>query len=253
MSEHLALTFIAGAAVAATSGLVGSFLILRRMTLISDALSHVALPGIALGVLLHFQPLLGGLAFLFLGVFVIWKIEHATELAVESITGVLFVTALAAGALLIPESELLETFFGDFSKIGAFELALTTAISLAILGTTFRYRKALVLTSVAPDLAVAAHISHPKMELLLLTLIALTITVGISFVGVLLMSALLIIPAATARNLTGSYRSFATVSMVLAIVTLTSAIGLARVYGTPPGPLAALIGAALFTLSFLRR
>ena len=113
MAENFLPILGSGILVAAASGLIGSFLVLRKMTLLSDALSHVALPGIALGIILNFQPIVGGLIFLFIAIFTIWGIENKTKLAIESITGVLFVTALAIGALLIPEQEILETFFGD--------------------------------------------------------------------------------------------------------------------------------------------
>src|SRR5512141_1441751 len=98
MNPLFPLILGSGILVAAASGLIGSFLLLRKMTLLSDALSHIALPGIAIGLLLKIEPILGGVTFLFIGILFIWAIEHKTKLAVETITGVLFVTALAAGA-----------------------------------------------------------------------------------------------------------------------------------------------------------
>lgn len=244
---------ISGVIVAAASGLIGSFLVLRKMTLLSDALSHIALPGIALGIILHFQPLLGGLLFLIVGAVLIWAIENKTKLAVESITGVLFVAALAIGALLIPEHELLETFFGSVENLTLNQIVAQSFLAVLIIFLTLRYLKPLVLTSIAPDLSVASKISQPKMELLLLFLIALTITIGISFVGVLLMSALSIIPAVTARNLSNNFKGFVAFSVILAVVSLVGGLLAANSYAISPGIATVLISSVFFILSLFKR
>src|SRR3990167_10554149 len=106
---------IAGAFIAAAGGLLGSFALLRRMALVGDALSHVALPGLALGLLFHFNVFFGALAFLLFGTTVIWAIEHRTRIPVDTLVGVLFVVALALGSLLSPKEELLETLFGNIA------------------------------------------------------------------------------------------------------------------------------------------
>lgn len=254
MTTDTLILFASGICVAAASGLVGSFLILRRMSLLTDALSHVALPGIALGVILNFEPLVGGLAFLLLAVLVIWSIEHRTRLAIESIVGVLFVAALALGAVLMPNTELLETFFGSVETITATSALIQAGIALLVLGVTLAYRKPLVLASIAPELSAAEHIKERTMQLLLLSLIALTIAIGISFVGVLLMSGLSIIPAATARNFSKSYREFLVLSIVIAVASLVAGLVAHLVWGTSPGGATVFAGTFLFVVSlFIRR
>ena len=253
MTENFLPILGSGILVAAASGLIGSFLVLRKMTLLSDALSHVALPGIALGIILKFQPIVGGLIFLFVAIFLIWGIENKTKLAIESITGVLFVTALAIGALLIPEHEILEAFFGDVKSISSFQIILQTIISLFIILITLKYLKPLVISSVAPDLAAADKISPVKMQLLLLSLIALTITIGISFVGILLMSALSIIPAVTARNLSKNFKAFIILSVILSAGSLTLGLFISQIYKINPGIITVIISSGFFFLSLFRK
>jgi zinc transport system permease protein len=253
MHDQLTYTIFSGIFVAAASGLVGSFLVLRKMTLLSDALSHIALPGIALGLLLNFDPLLGGLAFLLFGVVLIWNIEIKTKLAIESITGVLFVTALAFGALITPQTDILEAFFGNVEKITLNHAIIQTIISLIVIGVTLKYLKPLILTSIAPELGAAEKISETKMQLVLLTLIAFTIAIGISFVGVLLMSALSIIPAVTARNLSRNFKQFMTMSVVFAVVSLVSGVIIAFFTHTSPGIMTVFVSAFLFTISLVTR
>lgn len=251
MTELFTLTTLSGILVAAASGFVGSLLTLRKMTLLSDALSHVALPGIAIGIVFNFNPLLGGIALLFLGVLLIWYIEMKTKLAIESITGVLFVTALSAGALLIPQQDLLEAFFGNAQNITNAQALIQAVISLGIILTALYLLKPLALSSIAPDLATSSRISQSKMEFLLLMLIAFTIAVGISFVGVLLMSALLIIPAVTSKNLAGSFKWFVGGSVLLAIVALLSGLIISRFYPVNPSFAIALVSSGIFFISLL--
>lgn len=253
MTTNFLWIFLSGIVVAAASGLTGSFLILRRMALMSDALSHVALPGIALGIIFHFQPILGGLLFLCLGIILIWQIENKTKLAVESVTGVIFVTALALGALLIPQQELLEAFFGDVSKLTNFQIVFQTILAVIIIFLIVKYLKPLVLSAIASDLAYAAKIKTARMELLLLALIAATITIGIGFVGVLLMSALCIIPAAAARNLSGGFKTFLWLSVSLAVVTLSAGLIIAQLLPINAGIASVLVSALIFSLSLLKK
>lgn len=253
MSLIFIYTLISGIFVAAASGLIGSFLVLRRMTLMSDALSHVALPGIALGVVLHFEPILGGILALLVGIILIWLIETKTKLATESVTGVLFATALAIGSLLIPEQDLLETFFGSVQHITIPEIAIQTVIAIAVIVIVFALKKRLTLFSIAPDLSASLQLSPTVTQLLLLTLIALTIAIGISFVGVLLISALSIIPAATARNLAKSFNGFVTVSIIIAVISLLGGLLAGNAYAINPGIMTVLISAACFVLSLFKK
>ena len=100
MTDALPFSLIAGVSVGFAAGYIGSLMVLKRMALVGDAMSHVALPGLALGILFGFQPFLGAFAFLFVAAVVTWYLEEATKLSVESIVGVLFVLALAIGILL---------------------------------------------------------------------------------------------------------------------------------------------------------
>ncbi len=253
MTDYFIYTLISGAFVAVASGLIGSFLVLKKMTLMSDALSHVALPGIALGVIFKFEPIIGGLIFLFLSILLIWRIENKTKLATESITGVLFVTALAIGSILISETDLLEAFFGSVENISSIQLLIQTIIALGIIGIVAKNFKSLMLVSIAPDLTYSEKIARTKLELLLLVLIALTISIGIGFVGVLLMSALSIIPAVTARNLSRNLKMYVWWSMCIATISLLG--GIIVSYFTRsinPGVATVFISTFFFLISLFR-
>src|SRR5512140_338313 len=99
-----------GMAVAA--GLVGCFAVMRRMALASDAMSHVALPGIGLAVAFHVHPLLGGVAALVAGTALVWGLERRTRIPTETIIGVVFSLALALGSMLATGEELIDALLG---------------------------------------------------------------------------------------------------------------------------------------------
>ena len=108
----------------------------RHMSLVGDALSHVALPGVALGILFNFNPFIGAFAFLAATVIVTWYLQKSTTLSVEAIIGVLFVLALAIGILITPEVDLFEALFGDVSKITLTDTIITVLVSVCVIFVT---------------------------------------------------------------------------------------------------------------------
>ncbi|MEK7122117.1 MAG: metal ABC transporter permease, partial [Patescibacteria group bacterium] len=115
-SQFLQSIFIA-LAVGLASGSIGAFIVLKRMALVGDAFSHVALPGIALALLYNVDPWLGVVVFLLMGAFLVWWLEGKTVLPVEGLVGLLFVASLAIGILIIPNSEIIESLFGEFPSM----------------------------------------------------------------------------------------------------------------------------------------
>lgn len=244
----------AGIFIAATGGLLGSFALLRRMALVGDALSHVALPGIALGLLFNFNILLGSVAFLVAGTLGIWLVEHKTRLPVDTVVGVFFTLSLAAGALLTPEEEILEALFGDIAKLSVFDFWWALALSTAIIYFLLHFSRRFVLTLISVDLSRSEGFHPHRLELLFLLLFAFAVAVGIKFAGALLMGSLIIIPAATSRNLTLSMNSYLFLAAFLGVLGAVLGILGARFYGFPPGPSFVLVLGALFFVSiFFRR
>jgi len=90
MTEELAFSLLIGISVGLSAGYLGGIMVLEKMALVGDALSHVALPGLALGILLNFDPILGGFAFLFASSVVIWQLGRVTKLSFETLVGPLW-------------------------------------------------------------------------------------------------------------------------------------------------------------------
>lgn len=240
-------------ATAAAAGLVGSVAVMRRMTLASDAISHVALPGIGLAILLGFNPVLGGLAALFSGTLLVWGVEHKTRIPTEAIIGVVFSAALAAGSMLTSGEELIEALFGTGRVQSRTELLVGLAAAALVVAFSLRARSRLVITLVSPDLARTAGVDVPRLNLFYLLAFALTVALGLRYLGVLLMGSLIIIPAATAKHLSRNLRQMRGLSVAIAIVSTLAGSLLGPVLRLPAGPMTITIAAAIFFLGLLRR
>ena len=245
---------LAGGAIAAAGGMIGSFALLRRMALVGDALSHVALPGIALGLIFHFDPFLGAFVFLALGTLIIWMVEHKTKLPVDTLVGVVFTLALAAGALLSTEEEILEALFGDITTVSGLDMFMAVTISLVIIALLLYFYKKFSLTLISPDLSLSVGYKPHMLELLFLTIFALGVAVGIKFTGVLLIGSLVIIPPATARNIAWSMKSYIWLSAGFGVLGAVLGIYISKIYGLAPGPVFVIIAGIFFFASvFWRR
>lgn len=240
-----------GMAVAA--GLVGCFAVMRRMTLASDAISHVALPGIGIALLLHIQPLLGGTAMLLLGTLLIWVVESKTRMATETVVGVVFSAALALGALFTEGEALIDALFGKPGTLATWEVVfgVVGAIGVAVFILSQRHR--LVIALVSRDMAHTSGIDVSRLNLAYLVTFSITVTLGLHYLGVLLMGSLIIIPAATAKHLATSLNAMLAVAVGLAIISTLAGMSLAHALHRETGPVIIAIAAGLFFVSLLKR
>lgn len=245
-------SFLLAAITAVASGMVGSFALMRRMTLAGDALSHVALPGMGLAILYSYNPVWGGALALLVGVLIIWKVEKLTHLNIEAVIGVLFSVSLALGALIIEEEhELVETLFGGMAPISRNEFLVGCAIAAAVIWFILRNRHALVLSLVSKELAKTSGISVDGLQLSFLIVFALTVILGLKFLGVLLMGSLIIIPAATARNLAVNLNGMLAIASGSAVVSVVGGLLLAERFDAALGPVIIAIAGGIFVLSLL--
>lgn len=240
---------VLAAAVAVAAGMVGTFALMRRMTLAADALSHVALPGIGLAVLLRIHALVGALAALALGALLVWLTENRTRMATETVIGVLFSTALALGALLATGEELVDALFGAPGALSAWELAGGLLGAGAVVAFVLRSRDRLILALVSQDVARTAGVEVRRVDLQYLLAFALTVGLGLRYLGVLLMGSLVIIPAATARRLARGLTQMLVISVVVAVASTLSGSWLAARFDRPSGPVIVLVAAATFFLA----
>ncbi len=251
MDNNLLILAIVGTFVGASSGYLGSFMVLKRMSLVGDALSHVALPGIAVALTFGINPMLGAFVALFLATFAIWYLSENSEIYPEALVGVFFTASLSLGLLITPEPELLEALFGDIDKINGVDALFVVLGSILIFTITHRISKKLILGVVSEDLARSQGISTSKINLVYLLMVSLAVTIGVKFLGTLLTGALVIIPAVTAKNLSESIKSFQIVAVFTGIISALFGIVISKFFGISSGPAIILTSVALFAFSYL--
>ena len=250
MSEAVLYSLVVGISVGLAAGYLGSIMVLEKMALVGDALSHVALPGLALGILFNFNPLVGGFAFLFVSAVLIWHLGRVTKLSFETLVGATFTLALAIGILLFGDNldALEEALFGDITKVGITEAVVAVAISVAVISLTrFIYRK-IVLGLISEELAISKGISIARNNLLYLLLVSLTVAMGIQITGTLLVGFLVVTPAAAAKTISANLSKYLLLSSIFGAISAISGILLSSYFNILPGPLVVISGITIFVV-----
>ncbi len=240
-------------AVAVATGLMGAFAQMKKMTLAGDTMSHIALPGIGLAILWGVDPTIGAAASLAIGALFIWKIEKATGLSTETMIGVVFASALALGTLVTPSDSIIEALFGGEGTVTLTTLLIYVALSALVVLYAWIERNRLILTLFNVDLAEVTGVKVSWVNLRFLLAFALTLVLGLRFLGAILVGALVIIPAAIGRQLTETLPSFLLVSAGSSVLAVLIGYALASVYGFQTGPTVVLSASAMFLLSLLKK
>jgi ABC-type Mn2+/Zn2+ transport system permease subunit len=248
-AETLALAV----AMAVAAGLVGAFAVMRRMSLAADPLSHVALPGLGVALALHIHPLVGAAAALLFGAVLVWALESEARETTETIIGVVFSAALAVGSLMTSGEDLIEALFGSDGLLSWPEVVAGVAAACAVVVFITSQRNRLVIMLVSGDLARTAGIAVRGLNLLYLLMFALTIALGLRYLGVLLMGGLIIIPAATAKRVARNLNEMLVLAAALAVGATLIGSALAAWLHQETGPLIVIIATLGFLASLLRR
>jgi manganese/iron transport system permease protein len=247
---------LAGAIVGVLCAVIGCFVVLRSMAFIGDAMAHAVLPGVAVAYLLKGDLLAGALGAALAVALGIGALSRRGQVREDSAIGILFAAALALGVLLISSMrtyavDLSHILFGNVLGVSARDLVLTGAAAVAVLAAVALLYKELVVVSFDPVLAATLRLPAERLRILLLVLLALTIVVSLQTVGIGLVSALLVTPAAAAHLLTRRLPRM--MAIAAAIGVASSVIGLYASYylDVASGAAIVLTATGFFVLAFL--
>lgn len=247
---NIFILLVVGSFVAFASAYIGSLMVLKRMSLVGDALSHVALPGMAIAISLNLSPTLGAFLALIFAVIGIWYFEKTSDTYPEALVGIFFTASLAIGILITKEVDLLEALFGSIEKVNLAEGIATIAISFAVIILGRSIYKKLLTIIVSEDLAKSSEINVDMVNLLYLLAVGVIVSLGIRFVGTLLTGALVIVPAVSAKNLTTSLKSYMFLSGILGVISGVVGILISQSINVIPGPVIVLVSIVIFILSY---
>jgi len=237
--------------VGAISGYLGSFMVLKRMSLVGDALSHVALPGIAVAMMLGINPMLGAFFALVLAIVGVWYLESKSEIYPEALVGVFFTASLAIGLIITPEPELFEALFGSIDNITLADGLIISLISIFIFIILGKISNKILLSIISEDLAKSQGINTSKINLIYLFLVGLVVAMGVKFLGTLLTGALVIVPAVAAKNFSKKGKHFHLFSILFGILSSVIGVIISKNYDLPSGPIVVLASVFFFIISFL--
>lgn len=240
------IQLIVGTLIGLGAGYVGSFMVLKKMSLVGDALSHVALPGIAVALLFKINPFIGAFAALFLAIVGIWLLEKRTTLSSETLVGIFFTLSLAIGILITPKPELLEALFGDISKIRLADLWISLSLIIVIFAIMRNISKGVILGIISKDLTQSTGVKIHAVNFVFLLLVAVIVSLGLKIAGTLLMGSLVIIPAAAAKNIALSMNHYSFSSAAFGAFSALIGIVIASVFQLPPGPIVVVTSGFIF-------
>ena len=256
MDDFLLRALLAGLGVALIAGPLGSFVVWRRMSYFGDTLAHAALLGIALSFLLDFSANLGVIIVCVLIALMLVALQQQRRLASDTLLGILSHTTLALGLIAIAFMEtlridLMSYLFGDILTVTTVDLYWIwgcAAVALAILIAIWR---PLLAITVHEELAQVEGVPVIKIRLMLMLLMALVIAVAMKVVGILLITSLLIIPAATARTFARNPEQMAALAALIGCIAVSSGLGASLKWDLPAGPAIVVSAALLFFVSHL--
>lgn len=254
MIELLLPSLLAGLCLSCLTGPLGTFVVWRRMSYFGDTLSHAALLGIAFGFLFDINLFYAiVLVTLILAIGLLW-LESQKQLPVDTLLGILAHSALSLGLVVISlmnsiRIDLMGYLFGDLLSITMFDV-YQILICVVIIGILliWRWNQFLFIT-VSEELAFSHGINVPLTKFMLTILLALTIGIAMKFVGALIITALLIIPAATAKYYAKNPESMAFFAILIGMLSILGGILFSLIYDTPTGPSVVLSNTCLFFIS----
>lgn len=250
--------FLAVLLITPLFGMLGTMAVNNKMAFFSDALGHSAMTGIALGVLLGIDnELISMVAFGVLLALAITKVKSANVVSSDTVISVFSSTAMAFGLVILSIgggfSKYSQYLIGDILSITPTELAYL-AVTLVVVTVVWGliYNK-LLLLSINADLASSRGVKTVVVENVFVVLVAVVVMLSIKWIGVLLINSLLILPAASARNVSRNSKQYLSCSVLFAMVSGIAGLIASYAFNTSAGASIVLVSAMIFFLTYLLR
>lgn len=253
LDDFLVRALVGGVLLAFAAGPLGCFVVWRRMAYFGDATAHAAIFGVTISLAFSLSIFVGVL-FSALGIAVLLVVFSGRLYTTDTLLGVAAHGALALGLVSVSflsgvRVDLSSYLFGDILAVGRLDL-IVIAIGAAFILATLRWRwRHLLLATLNQDLAVSQGLNARREEMVLVLLMAVLVAVAIKIVGALLITAMLIIPAAAARPLARTPERMAAIAIGMGVVAVAAGLGASFQADTPAGPTIIVAACVLFMVS----
>ena len=258
MFELLQYTFIQNALLAAilasvACGIIGAFVVVKKIVFISGGIAHASFGGVGLGYYLGINPMLGVLPFSLLSALVMGTVSKKSKIPEDSAIGILWSLGMALGVIFVYLTpgyapDLMTYLFGNILTVPRFDLYLMLAIDIVIVCAVYLFYKEFLSLCFDEEFTTVQGVPTEKLYLFLLCIIALTIVVLIKVVGIILVIALLTIPATLSRKFTNNLKRMMLISIVFGTVISVTGIGLSYALDVPSGATIILVLSLVYGL-----
>jgi zinc transport system permease protein len=259
MPEFLDYAFMQRALIAAllfgpVAPMVGIFLVQRRLSLLGDGIGHIATTGIGLALLLGTAPIPTAMVVAAVGALLVEVLRERSRTAGDLALALIFYGGIAGGVMLVSLASnqatavLNKYLFGSLSTVSTSDIwSLVGLVSLLLAGLAI-FGKELFALSIDPDVAAVQGIPVRWMSRLLAMMAAVTVVVGMQIVGLLMVSAIMIVPVAAAQQVTRSFRTTMVLAMAVGLVASLAGLVLSYYVDVPPGPSIVLVALGTFVV-----
>jgi zinc transport system permease protein len=256
MIEFLLPSILAGIGIAIIAGPLGSFVVWRKMAYFGDTLAHASLMGLALGFLLDINLYLALLVCCLALAVLLVTLQKQQLVATDTLLGILAHSALSIGLVSVSfldnvRVDLMSYLFGDLLAVSPQDLMFIYAGVIAVSACLYLFWRPLLSSTVSEELAAVEGVNTDLVRLVLMLMVGVVIAVGMKFVGALIMTSLLIIPAATARKVSSSPEQMALFASIIGSIAVLMGLSLSWHFDTPAGPSVVISATFLFMLSQL--
>lgn len=246
---------VAGSFIALLCSMLGIFLVLRRLSLIADGLAHVSFGSVAIGLLLKIYPLYASIPLVLLSSYGIMKLMEKARLYGDAAIGLVSAFSIAIGILIASKAggfniDLFSYLFGNILAISKEEVILSVVLSCIVMFVIVLFYNELFSVTFDEDLALVSGIKAKRINSVLILLTAITVVLAMKIVGILLVSALLILPAVSAFQISKSFRSSIFFACLFSIISVLLGIFISFTYNLPTGATIVIININIFLAMF---
>lgn len=256
LTDFFTRALLGGLGVAALAGPLGCFVVWRRMAYFGDTLAHAGLLGAALAILIQANLTIAVFVVGMCLAFSLVLLERRSSLSVDALLGILSHTALSLGLVVLSlmtwvRFDITALLFGDLLSVSREDLGIIALTGIGVVAILWRHWDSMLISTVSPELAEAEGYNPKRAQWVLVFLLAAVLAIAVQIIGVLLITALLIIPAAAARQLSRTPESMAFTASSLGMLSVVAGLYSSLWFDTPAGPSVVLAAATLFGLTYL--
>ena len=251
-------SLVAGIFVALITALLGSFLVLKRLSLLGDSLSHVALSGVAVGLLLNVAPIFGAIPIVMASSLGVYKISKNKKIYTDSALGIISSAGVALGLIIAAlaggfNTDLMGFLFGNVLTVSFSETVLSAVIFIITVLCLYFFYNSLIAVVFDENFAKTSGINVEHINILLVLLSAVMVVLAVKTVGIMLVSALIIIPPTSALQIAKKFRSVLIYACAFSVFATVGGIYLSFILNLPPSALIIILNLIILSVCTLNK